>query len=131
VRVSCKGNKEAWLTKVPYDSHRVLKELLHKAIAARKARRENKATANIARTDVLADQSVRKSRIDVRTDILLVGAEPVERGSLTGNVHIDDVLLKEAAGIKERGEGWTNVEVVPVKDPLLEPYPLTGPGTVL
>jgi hypothetical protein len=60
-----------------------------------------------------------------------VGAEPVERGSLTGNIYIDDILLKEAAGIKERGEGWTNIEVVPVKDPLLEPYPLTGPGTVL
>jgi hypothetical protein len=108
-----------------------LKELLYKAIAVRKARRENKATANITRMDVLADQSVCKSCIDIRTDILLVGAEPVKQGSLTGNIYIDDILLKEAAGIKEQGEGWTNIEVVPVKDLLLEPYPLTGPGTVL
>jgi hypothetical protein len=28
--------------------------------------------ANIARIDILVDQSIRKSRIDVRTDILLV-----------------------------------------------------------
>jgi hypothetical protein len=38
VRVSYKGNKKAWLTKVPYNSYRVLKELLYKAIAACKAR---------------------------------------------------------------------------------------------
>jgi hypothetical protein len=37
MRVSRKGNKEARLTKVLYDSHRVLEELLYKAVTARKA----------------------------------------------------------------------------------------------
>jgi hypothetical protein len=57
--------------------------------------------------------------------------EPVERGSLTGNIRIDDILLEEAASGEERGEGGTDIEIVPVKDPLLEPYPLVGPSPVL
>ena len=60
-----------------------------------------------------------------------MGAEPVERGSLTGNIYIDNILLKEAASIKEQEEGWTDIEIVPVEGLLFEPYLLAGPGTVL
>ena len=55
VQVSRKRNKEARLTKVPYDSYRVLKELLHKAVAARKARQEDKPAAKGTCIHVLAD----------------------------------------------------------------------------
>ena len=60
-----------------------------------------------------------------------MGTEPVERGRLAGNVRIDNILLEEAVSVKERREGLTDVKVVPVKGPLLEPRPLTGPVMVL
>jgi hypothetical protein len=55
-----------------YNSHRVLKELLYKAIAARKARWENKPAAKVTYIYILADKSVRKPSIEVRANVLLV-----------------------------------------------------------
>ena len=55
----------------------------------------------------------------------------VEGGRLVGDVYIHDILLEELARIEERREARTDVEVVPIEDPLVEPRPLTGPVAIL
>jgi hypothetical protein len=57
--------------------------------------------------------------------------EPVEGRCLICNVHIDDIVLKEAASVEEGREGYTDIEVVPVKHPLLKPCLFTGPISIL
>ena len=56
--------------------------------------------------------------------------ELVEGGRLVGDVCIDDILLEEPARIEERREARTDVEVVLVEDPLVEPRPLIGPVAI-
>ena len=58
LRVSCKGQKEGWFPKETDNSHRVLEELLHKAIPASKRRWEDKATAKVCGRDVRTDQRI-------------------------------------------------------------------------
>jgi hypothetical protein len=72
VWISRKHNKKIRLIKVTYNSHRVLKELLHKAIAAYKARWENKPVAKVTYIYILVDKSVYKPSIEVCTNVLLV-----------------------------------------------------------
>jgi hypothetical protein len=57
---------------VIYNSHRVLKELLYKAITAYKARWENKPAAKVTYIYILIDKSVYKPNIEVYTNVLLV-----------------------------------------------------------
>ncbi len=58
-------------------------------------------------------------------------SEPVEYYCLTGDVRIDNILLEEAARVEERREGLTDVQIISIEGPLLEPRLSTGPVTVL
>jgi hypothetical protein len=53
--------------------------------------------------------------------------EPGQRCCLVGDVCVDNILLEEPACTEERREERTDVKIVPVKDPLVKPRPLTGP----
>ena len=45
----------------------------------------------------------------------------VEGSRLISDIYIHDILLKEPAYIKERREARTDIEIVLVEDPLVEP----------
>jgi hypothetical protein len=60
-----------------------------------------------------------------------VYSELVEYCRLIGDVRVDNILLEEAARVEERREGLTDVQIISIEGPLLEPRPSTGPVTVL
>jgi hypothetical protein len=93
-RVSRKGDKEGRLAKVANNSHRILKQLLHKPIPTRKGGWKDKSPAKVSWRDIFTDESIRQAVVDIRTNLILVPTKPVKGCCLTGHERINNILLK-------------------------------------
>ena len=86
--ISRKSQKEGGTSEMADDSHRVLEELLCIAVATCKARRQDDATAQFSRVNILTQEAIRQSVKDIGPDILLVRPPPIECGLLAGRKSI-------------------------------------------